>query len=403
MTNLKTDNFFDLYMQQAGLWNTPKQWHFWSAVSLLAASVGNNFYVNITGEPLYPNLYIFLIGLSGAGKGDSINMASKFVGNLSQDPLIAKHKTRNMTKQGIMDKLRSLEPKTPTALHHGCRMWLVNEELADAMPAGPMAMDFIKYMTGLYVSDNDESWDMTRAGGALSVRDPMINWLAGSVPDWLFQTVDQSAISGGFFARTLVIWGEKIKDDMAPSYLHNRKEIWEELQARVNVFSQRSSEMVFSPDAWHYLVHEWYPSRIKSDDPDKDAIFNRDNTMVWKLSMLACLSEQAWNHNAVLYPEIQKRHALTATRWYKDSRENLDKVLYFAHRSRETISLDRTLEIIRQHGTIQRSNLLTALSRLGVRAHELNSIIMTLIERGQITQGVAGRAITYTIRKRKGM
>ncbi|KKL95966.1 hypothetical protein LCGC14_1849170, partial [marine sediment metagenome] len=162
MTNLKTDNFLDLYMLQAGLWNTPKQWHFWSAVSLLASSVGNNFYVNITGEPLYPNLYVFLIGLSGAGKGDAINMAAKFVGNLEQDPLIAKHKTRNMTKQGIMDRLRSLEPETPTALHHGCRMWLLTEELADAMPAGPMAMDFIKYVTGLYVSDNDESWDMTR-------------------------------------------------------------------------------------------------------------------------------------------------------------------------------------------------------------------------------------------------
>jgi len=125
--------------------------------------------------------------------------------------------------------------------------------------------------------------------------------------------------------------------------------------------------------------------------------------MVWKLSVLACLSEQAWNHNPLLYPEIQKRHVMTATKWYMNARENLDKVLYFAHKSRETISLDRTLEIIRKHGNIQRSNLLTGLSRLGVKAHELNSIIMTLIERGQIVQGAAGRAITYTIRKRKGM
>ena len=63
MTNLKTDNFLDLYMQQAGLWNTPKEFHFWSAVSLLASSVGNNFYVNITGEPLYPNLYMRVLML----------------------------------------------------------------------------------------------------------------------------------------------------------------------------------------------------------------------------------------------------------------------------------------------------------------------------------------------------
>jgi len=105
----------------------------------------------------------------------------------------------------------------------------------------------------------------------------------------------------------------------------------------------------------------------------------------------------------IVYPEIQKRHVVTATKWYMKSRENLDRVLYFAHRSRETISLDRTLEIIRKHGTIQRSNLLTGLSRLGVKAHELNSIIMTLIERGQITQEVIGRAIYYTARKRKGM
>ena len=402
--NLEKDNFLQLYLQQVGLWNTPKQWHFWSAISLLAASVGNNIHVNITGEPLYPNLYIFLVGLSGHGKGDAINLAAKFVKNAAEDPQIAKHKTRNMTKQGVHDKLRSLEPDAPTALRHGSRMWLICEELGDAMPAGPMAMDFIKYMTGLYVSDSDESWDMTRASGALSVNNPMINWLAGSVPDWLFQSVDESAITGGFFARTLVIWGEKVKDDMAPSFLHNRKAIQDEIKERIEAFKYIKSEMVYHPDAWYYLVHDWYPNRAKSDDPDKAAIFNRDNTMVWKLSMLACLSEQPVNHTGIFYPEIQKRHVLTAVQWYEQSREHIDTILYYAHRSRETIGLDKTLDVIKRHGTIQRSNLLKALSRLGVKSNELNSIIMTLLERGQIDQEVppGGTAIYYVYKKRKG-
>jgi len=94
--DLDGKSFTDLYMYQAGLGNTPKQWHFWSAISLLAACLGNNIWVNLDGTPLYPNLYTFLVGGSGVGKGVSIMPAAEYVSD--DDIYIHKHNTLNMTK-----------------------------------------------------------------------------------------------------------------------------------------------------------------------------------------------------------------------------------------------------------------------------------------------------------------
>jgi len=395
---IRDGNFLSLYIYQAGLGNTPKQWHFWSAVSLLCATVGNNLWLNITGVPLYPNQYIFLVGASGVGKGDAIVPAASFVGD--DDPYIHKHCTDNMTKQGVMDHLRLLEPAVPSVHIHGSRMWLVTDELGDAMPAGPLGMEFIKGMTNLYMSKRGKNWDMTRGGGSQHVKDPMLNWLAGSTEDWLFASLDPTAVSGGFFARTLVIYGEKVTDYPAPSFPHDRVIVQSELLERIEIFRRVNAEMVFDPEAWQ-VYHDWYNNRPRSDDPDKDNIHNRDNTMVWKLSMISCLSEQPLNHTGHFNRMIQTRNVIEATEWVQEARKDLDKILAQAHRSRETIAMDKTLDIIRAHGTIQRSNLLKKLDKLGVRSPELNSIVMTLKERNQIDETrTKTQATMYSVKKR---
>ena len=397
-----TEDFLKLYVYQCGLWRTPKVWHLWSGLSLMAACCGNNVFMQIAEEPLYPNLYIFLIGASGLGKGHAIGIAEKFIQD--QDIIINKYSMRNITKQGLTNRMVDRSKLEQSALIHGARVWLITKELANSMPAGPMAMQFIMDMTDMFDGITGETWDMTRGSGALLMNSPVVNWIAGSTTDWLFDSLDSTAVSGGFFARAFMVWGEAENDEMEPSYPFDRKEIKDHLKKRVELLSTVKTEMVLSPRARAYLKEEWYPHRQKPEDSDKEAMWNREKQLVWKLSMLICLSEQDFTKIRTVDPVIREHHTRRAVNWLNAARGDIDQILQYANKTRETIPLDATLRVILKHGKIQRTQLIKskALVRLGVRSNQLNEIIRTLEDRGQIeVERSESGATFYKLKKRR--
>lgn len=70
----ETCNFFELYRHICGESEVPAIYHFWSAVSLIAATVEDRvWYQKFKHEALFPNLYVMLVGPSGLGKGMAIS------------------------------------------------------------------------------------------------------------------------------------------------------------------------------------------------------------------------------------------------------------------------------------------------------------------------------------------
>ena len=72
--------FIDLYMHMIGRSEVPRRFHFWSAMSLLAACVADRVWVKADiATKIYPNLYVFLVGPSGSGKEQAIKVVLKLV------------------------------------------------------------------------------------------------------------------------------------------------------------------------------------------------------------------------------------------------------------------------------------------------------------------------------------
>jgi len=79
-------DFISLYHYSAGKSEIPVVYHFWCALSVIAACVQDRVWFNkFRSTYLNPNLYIILEGGSGDGKGIAINHAGHILGGLKNE------------------------------------------------------------------------------------------------------------------------------------------------------------------------------------------------------------------------------------------------------------------------------------------------------------------------------
>src|SRR5229473_1704407 len=72
----------------------------WSAISVIAATLEQKVFVT-TSSPLYPNLYVFLVGHPGIGKSRAITSAASFIREIPEIHLGA----TSMTMASLVDKM----------------------------------------------------------------------------------------------------------------------------------------------------------------------------------------------------------------------------------------------------------------------------------------------------------
>ena len=80
----RTTNLIDLYLHSRGEDDVPYYFHFWCCISAIGAAVGNRvFFHRVRERPLYPNMYVILIGESGVGKGRAIDLVEDLLRDIS--------------------------------------------------------------------------------------------------------------------------------------------------------------------------------------------------------------------------------------------------------------------------------------------------------------------------------
>jgi hypothetical protein len=75
----KEDTFYDKYFRYIGKTESPRIYHRWTAVSLLAALLGRRMFIPFGHDNIYPNQYILLVGDPGTRKGTAINPAKRLL------------------------------------------------------------------------------------------------------------------------------------------------------------------------------------------------------------------------------------------------------------------------------------------------------------------------------------
>ncbi len=338
-------NFLSLYMHAAGKSEVPGDFHFWSAISLVAACLQTRVHlIQVDGRIIYPNLYIILMANSGVGKGSAIlgqafdEYASK-QNNPEAYEIINPYVGR-ITMQGLLDYLKvrhAGEKEDGIPVLESPSVWVVQEELKYGVGDKKRAEDFITGLTAMY-SPQAESAEGTRTGGVTIIRNPCFNWLAGSNEQWYTDVMGKDSIMTGFGARILFIFG---KHDWSKRVIYNeipkdRKEVVAHLRERVVELCHLSARLRMNEGARKY-AEQWYYDREARPDPTDDSehsIWLRQYATSLKLAIILAVSRDP-KQPIITQPDLAGGIKLVETLW-----ESLPRIKRMASMNNLSYTID---------------------------------------------------------------
>lgn len=426
--NGTTDNpyidwgFLELYRYYCGRTEVPATFHDWAAIAGIAACVQDRVWIQKHLTPLMPNLYVLLVGPSGLGKGQAINNVIRLLAPYERELGIY---AGRITGQALADTIGSKEaggtadaaggrkPQAPEP-EKPARVFLVAEELALSVGSGPRAHDFVCFMTGLYNSSPVAFRDRTRTSGLVAVKDPCINWLAGTTRDWLKRSVPTDAVEGGFFGRTLVVEAEYdfVKRIAEPAYPSDIDAVQAELGLRVQWLMYVAGQTMLTPEA-RESVKLWYDNRPNPTDMALAPSWKRAQDMLYKIAMVLALSDwSAWvrqwdiggRPGTMPMPEVQVAHVIQAQRYLVKAHRVLPELIRMAKVTPATAAYAAAREIVFAAKRIQRSILTKRMSHKGFGGREGRQAVQDLVDNGEVKRSTVGsgrdQSVFYEATKR---
>lgn len=382
--------FFETYVQAAGQTLVPPVFHRWAAISLVAAALGNRVWVDKLNRPLYPNLYVMLVGPSGCGKGVAIDFAM----DRWQDVEGLKDSGRlyrgAITKQRVLDLLGGRQTNTVGGKAQvGSappvpQPWLIAPELYNALgQSGRGAEAFIANLTDLYTGSPVPVMEGTRTWGDVSIVGHCINWLAGTTSQWLRKSLSPDAILSGFFGRVITVEGAYSATHQEAQFPANYGSLIIQLTEQLERISISSGVCCLDEDASN-VRNQWLATRQPPDDEMMRPAYQRDDDLLLKLATILCMADQA-----VLESDgytINKEHVIKARLLVNEARTAQASLVTLAHANPEMDSYQLVRDALKHAKRITHTMLLRRVTNRGVNAEKLRIALRTLTEEGRARQ-----------------
>lgn len=377
------DDFLSLYLQACGTSEVPEVYHYWSAISLIAACLNDRvWYEKHHDAKLYANLYVALVGPSGCGKDTAVKRAAKFARGMEEV-----HKFHGkLTGAALADELNR-----PAAFEASAEdrptIWLTLPELANSIGKGTQADDFIKRITALYSGDDDEYREITRGlmqeTKELKYGTPLLNCLFGSTQRWLIESVTPEAVESGAFGRILTIPGTFNPDGLRitnPEAPEDYDDMMNELHRRIKRLVRMEGRFYLSKQA-AAIRDRWYQTRPAPSDERLLPSWRRADDSVLKVAMALQASDSTSHEFNGANPRMITSHALVrAQRLVHFSHASLPDLLQWAARARDKDGATDVNTILRRAGRIAHSAALKKVAHYGIDAGVFKRCVATLME-----------------------
>ena len=373
-------NLMKLYLYCIGQTEVPMEWHQWSCLSLAASCLADRVYYQKFGHSkLHPNMYIFLVGGSGEGKGVAIDYCMQF----APDDLFVKY--GSTTSKNMIDIMSTPSPM----VNEPQKVMLVQPELADNVQSGLIANMFIKFMTGAYTAGSRDFDEGTRKHGTKRIpQDYVINWLAGTTTEWLSEVVDVKAMQSGFFGRVMVAPGEydygKRVHDPLEFRPDDYAEVVEYLRDAFNNLMRVKGRFYMAADAYEN-ERDWYKTRPMPDEDRMKPFWQREQDAILKIAMVLSACE---SFDMI----IKMRHLITARNLITQVRKRLPMVMSAAAGTQYTGSMRWVESYLKRYvgEWVRRTDLARRARGVHINAKLLDQIIDDLLAMEIITMDASG-------------
>ena len=220
-TERNYEDFLKAWMEAYGPLPTSKLFLEWSGIFAISAAVGRKVWLkgNSLFPPLYPNLYVTLVGPPGSGKDIAINSCSSLIerANKNLDGSSAIHLAgESMSGKGIIDRMASEKAqKSFRWTENGKDFSMMYHSLVVCAPE--MGTILPEYDTRLISNLNElynckEAFQETVRGGTghLTIENPHVALLFGTQPNTLTTVFPEQTFSMGFTSRIIFVYASQI-------------------------------------------------------------------------------------------------------------------------------------------------------------------------------------------------
>ncbi len=393
----ETHNLIDLFEYTMGLSDVPPLFSKWAMISTLAATAANRIALNVINHsPTYPNLYVFLIGPSGCGKGLAIDHATRYLQTSTRVNLFAGKTTAEYLRQWMDssngNKAGGVQDAKPILLLH--------EELKASIGDGEVARQLVALLTELFTGRDVTLRYGTITRGEVKFRKPNINWLAGTTMDWLIAALTKSEILSGFLARIITVEPTTIPPQKAyPAYPIDCDQVEAFIADRLDALSWFEGLIELDPTA-REIHRRWVEDRPMATDPALAPTRRRAKEIVLKVAIALALADFDPRVSDTLL--VTHRNISAAQRLLEPTEAAVLRVVTRAYETTDTSGMAALVEYIKQCGSVTRPRLTLFATNRGIGAQKLRDFIQTLQTTGQITATPTPNGwVTYTWAKRK--
>ncbi len=184
---------------------SPVSFWYWSAIAAISAVVKDQVWLDRQIYNLYPNIYVMLHAESGLKKGPPISMARQLVKPVNNTRIIS----GRSSIQGILKDLGTAYTQPGGKVQTKSVAFICSSELSSSIVEDRVAT---KILTDLYDRQyNVGEWKSLLKMETFELKDPTITMLTATNEAMSEDFFTRSAIQGGYFARTFIVYEKESK------------------------------------------------------------------------------------------------------------------------------------------------------------------------------------------------
>lgn len=266
---MNNEDIFRFYLEMTSGTEVPAIYRRWAFLAGLGAWIGREAYFKFGGSIIYPNLYVLLMGTSGAKKTSAIRGIKERLREVGYTAFAPE----KITKEKYLMDLAGITDGSKDDIfdlswgNNSAESFIASEEFNDFF--GNNIFDFTATLGVL--------WDFSgvyenkiKHGVQVEIHDPIISLLSGNTPSTLADTFPPNKLGQGFFSRLLLIFSEpsrkKITFPAAPSQQQKEKlskwllEIKAECQGELGISKEAENLVDVIYRTWSPIPDERFAS-----------------------------------------------------------------------------------------------------------------------------------------------
>lgn len=372
----KCPSWIGAFVEHAANLESAEIFRKWAAIGTIAAALEQKVWLQ-TSAPLYPNLYIFLVGHPGVGKTRTVMACAKFYRELPEPHLSPTSMSMASLVDSLVDAKRTFINLPNPPLEYNS-MFIVADELSAFMHK--FDDEIIGGLTTFY--DVTAPYSQRRRGNDLRIliKHPQLSILSGTTPSNLIKFMPENAWDQGFTSRVLMIFSDErlISDDF---FAHSARELPKDMIHDLSLINSLTGQFEATED-FRNAINNW--RKVGQEPvPNHPKLLHYNTRRLAHLLKLSMVAAVDIGNQLLLTKEVFNR----AIGWMLEAEERMPEIFKAGGTGADAKAMDEIFHYVvstdlRGRGVLEHKIVRFAQER--VPAHSVMRVIEVMERSGQL-------------------